>query len=111
MSEHTPGPWTAEYHGKERHAILCGHEHLNDVRRSEIIAEITDPFVFVPRAERSANAHLLAAAPDLLAAMPTINHPGGRLVKVVAHYESGATQTIDGEVVTAAIAKAEGTRQ
>lgn len=43
----------------------------------------------------------------LLAAMPTMRHPGGRLVKIVAHYESGATQTIDGEIVTAAIAKAE----
>lgn len=53
-------------------------------------------------------AHLFAAAPDLLAAMPTIGHPGGRLVKVVAHYESGATQTISGDIVEAAIAKAKG---
>lgn len=45
---------------------------------------------------------------DLLAALPTVPHPGGRLVKVVAHYESGATQTIDGEVILAAIAKARG---
>lgn len=43
---------------------------------------------------------------ELVAAMPTIGHPGGRLVKVVAHYESGATQTINGDVVTAAVSRA-----
>jgi len=49
-------------------------------------------------------AHMTA----LEAAMPMVPHPGGRLVKVVAHYEDGSKQTIDGEVVTAAIAKAKG---
>lgn len=49
-----------------------------------------------------------SAAPDLYAAMPTIGHPGGKLVKMVAHYEDGSTQTIDGDVVTRAVRKAEG---
>ena len=40
--------------------------------------------------------------------MPTIPHPGGRLIKIVAHYADGSTQTIDGEVVTAAVRKAQG---
>lgn len=44
--------------------------------------------------------------PDLVAAMPTVPHPGGRLIKVVAHYEDGSTQTIDGEVILAALQKA-----
>jgi hypothetical protein len=43
----------------------------------------------------------------LLATMPTVPHPGGRLMKLVAHYEDGSTQTIDGDIVTAALAQAE----
>jgi len=44
----------------------------------------------------------------LLKAMPVIPHPGGRLVKVVAHYEDESTQTIDGDVVIRAVEKARG---
>ncbi|GEM_PF-6872475 len=43
----------------------------------------------------------------LLHAMPTVSHPGGKLVKVVGHYEDGTTQTIDGEIVTAAVRQCE----
>lgn len=45
----------------------------------------------------------LADRDRLREAMPTVPHPGGRLVIVVAHYEDGSTHTIDGEVVTAAL--------
>jgi hypothetical protein len=65
------------------------------------------PHLLPPKLARKL-ALIFAAAPELLAAMPTVPHPGGRLLKVVAHYESGATQTIEGEVVTAAISKAKG---
>lgn len=51
---------------------------------------------------------MLAAAAELLEAMPTFPHPGGKLEKVVAHYSDGSTQTIHGEVVTAAVLKAKG---
>ena len=54
------------------------------------------------------DAALIAAAPDLLAAMPTLHHPAGKLLKVVAHYEDGTTQTIDGEVIQRAVSKATG---
>jgi hypothetical protein len=47
---------------------------------------------------------------ELTLAMPTIPHPGGRLVKVVAHYEDGSTQTIGGDVVTNAVIRAGGGR-
>lgn len=46
---------------------------------------------------------LREAVGDLCEAQPTTPHPGGRLVKVVAHYEDGSTQTIDGEVILNAL--------
>ena len=45
---------------------------------------------------------------ELLKALPTVPHPGGRLVKVVGHYEDGSKQTVDGDVVLRAIASVEG---
>ncbi len=52
---------------------------------------------------------LMDAAADLLEAMPTTNHPAGKLLRVVAHYERG-TQTISGDVITRAVSKATGER-
>src|SRR5690606_11039817 len=66
---HTPGPWKSEYHGKESHAIIGGSANGRDWT---IIAEIHDPVGYVPRSERSANARLIAAAPDLLAACKAV---------------------------------------
>lgn len=45
---------------------------------------------------------------DLLAAMPSMPHPGGKLIEVVARYEDGSKQTINGHVMSSAIAKARG---
>ncbi len=100
---HTPGPWTAT---------------LNEIA-GVIMIGCEDDYNFVSvyldkdedakrKSERWANARLIAASPDLLAAMPTVNHPGGRLLKVIAIYADGSTQTIDGEVIERAVAKATG---
>jgi hypothetical protein len=99
---HTPGPWTAEdcdglY---VRPADTSANIICDVINRGGKDSRQTD--------EDWANAMLLAAAPDLLAALPTVPHPGGRLVKVVAHYEDGSTQTIDGFVIEAAVARATG---
>lgn len=55
--------------------------------------------------DRIASAWMLVKAQrDRLAdAMPSVPHPGGVLVEVVAHYEDGSTQTIAGEIVMNAI--------
>lgn len=104
-SEHTPGPWSFCRIGARTGPVRM-------TNKTFVIHPVAGPrFAYLPEGRddiQEANARLIAAAPDLLAVMPTIGHPGGRLLKVVAHYESGATQTIDGDVVTAAIAKAEG---
>lgn len=53
-------------------------------------------------------AHGAAAWPTLLAALPTVPHPGGPLNLVVAHYKDGSKQMISGAVVEAATATAKG---
>lgn len=40
-------------------------------------------------------------------AMPTIDHPGGRLVMVKAFYADGSTQSIDGRVIEEALSTPE----
>ena len=60
MSKHTPGPWRAVHHGYNL-AIRAG--------------DIIDPLAYFPNAESfdpaatEANARLIAAAPELLAAL------------------------------------------
>lgn len=96
MSEHTPGPWTIKfglnvmgkdvrYPSQERLVANAGG-HANNIWNEQVTAE------------NEANAHLIAAAPDLLEA----------LREMVDRFESCDD---DPEYVTrarAAIAKAEG---
>ena len=58
MSEHTPGPWSAE------DTVIYGPSHLN-------IAEL-EPNDYIRNDEQRANARLIAAAPDLLAALDAL---------------------------------------
>jgi hypothetical protein len=106
MSEHTPGPWTSEFQGNSTWDILCSSDILTHERRSEIVAIIEDRFGDNPRNEHKANARLIAAAPDLLAACKA-------LVEAMHRYE----MDVDGDpthahrdmmnLANAAIAKAE----
>lgn len=64
MSKHTPGPWSAELLNKSQ-----SNEHWrigNTEAGNDIVAECTD-YASDP-GERDANARLIAAAPELLAA-------------------------------------------
>lgn len=73
MTKHTPGPWGI-YKGEENDAIAVsywptlpngkggGHVGVS-------IARMPVPSQFIDRAEINANARLIAAAPDLLAAL------------------------------------------
>ena len=72
MAKHTPGPWTfleADNHEDEvndgRPLTICtpNNDDLANVYSSD------DSTVNIPRAEAVANAHLIAAAPDLLDAL------------------------------------------
>ena len=62
MSNHTPGPWRA------MHAGTANDEHAR-VIRSDGGAWIADVLKQGTEADRAANARLIAAAPDVLAAL------------------------------------------
>jgi len=63
MSGHTPGPWDANI-SKGCFSITVGQPKSD----YEIIAMVTNYECSRPDAERDANARLIAAAPELLAA-------------------------------------------
>lgn len=65
MSKHTPGPWALNgpWH-------IQAETPMNDPTGKRVVALIT-PCRGASQAEREANAHLVAAAPDLMAALHT----------------------------------------
>lgn len=103
--EHTPGPWVCEYPDKIVAMNLVESESNNS---SLVIATVRTGLVLANQNERGctgANAHLIAAAPDLLEALElavaTIDRLG------VQHGPFNSAQgTLD--VARAAIAKARG---
>jgi hypothetical protein len=82
--KHTPGPWRAS-----RKSVF-----VNDIH-NRVVAEVVDR-----KDSREANAHLLAAAPDLLAALQAAR-------KWLVVNDDSRCQS-DLKAVEAAIAKAEG---
>jgi len=88
--QHTPGPWTL-------------HETVRGIRIEDSKTTVCSVF---PRGDKEANARLIAAAPDLLAALRLVERQHeGRVVGI------GQTKCECDvcAVVRAAIAKAEGT--
>ena len=93
MSKHTPGPWEIKRHFDSCYRYISAPEHI-------ALAQVV---WCVEEEERSpvceANAHLIAAAPELLEALEN-------LLKV---YEGeGGAQHHAGDMARAAIAKAKG---
>jgi len=84
MSKHTPGPWTAEWHLETRHPKDHPQWHVED--GLDCVADVYGG---------GANARLIAAAPDLLAALKLF-------MRDPNHYKAY-------DAGKAAIAKAEGT--
>ena len=82
--KHTPGPWKAGtgWVGTNDNAMICGDF----------------PGIYRDNGQAEANLRLIAAAPDLLAALIQMLHEYAPLM--------GSTQAVD--VARAAIAKAEG---
>lgn len=94
MSKHTPGPW--RYHGFVVDSDFSGWRvYLPTKYRRVITVEGTSA------AEADANARLIAAAPDLLAALKAAFQPAG-------WSHSGDCMCEVCEMCRAAIAKAEG---
>lgn len=94
MSEHTPAPWTI---GFEK-GVSCGLAERNP--GYHIVTAPCPPFAFgaaVAAVETEANAHLIAAAPELLVAAK-------QAVTAMEHAGVGFCES----ALRAAIAKAEG---
>jgi hypothetical protein len=63
MIAHTPGPW----HIKDSYIIVGPHSKDPENRERTVAATIVSRGTYI--AEAAANAHLIAAAPDLLEAL------------------------------------------
>ena len=102
MDKHTPGPWTIVGDTDAAEAYVCGLDGCE-------VAQLVD--TVHPPAERLANARLIAAAPDLLAACGNVNEEWH-----LAHdaLKRGDTETVFKflnswqDATRAAIARAEG---
>jgi len=102
---HTPGPWE----------VNLGTEIFKQTERGNLLVARVSTFYVGPfRGQEHANACLIAAAPDLLAAcelakelLDALRLDSG-IGKVLHDYERDAFKHTD-EKLTAAIAKAEGT--
>ena len=101
---HTPGPWHVEWvpWGKERDLKVVAKD-------GGVLLTMNRTGYLLSEAVMESNAQLLAAAPDLLAALEAIT----RRVPILSStedYRAGQEHALEGcrEVVLAAIAKAEG---
>ncbi len=103
MSDHTPGPWTVSRDSSTSVCVLARRadiDHMRVVRYG--CPEALDPVAICHGATetRKANARLIAAAPELLAACKSI-------VALCSGYKE-LSKELDLPLVEAAIAKAEG---
>lgn len=95
MAEHTPGPWTIEEYGDDDAPALVIHKDSESR-----VCFMATPGSHGDPAKIEADAHLIAAAPDLLAALQALA-------------DADAEDLLDGtsevwQWASAAIAKAEG---
>ncbi|MDW9762182.1 hypothetical protein GOB02_21835 [Sinorhizobium meliloti] len=103
MSKHTPGPWATRQQFANRWLIEKdqGSNEAGEKLIPLCLAAVHTTILEVGCGERDteANAHLIAAAPDLLAALKEFVHP---------HQSGRLTERERNGMALAAIAKAEG---
>ncbi len=101
MAAHTPGPWQVEqlepidFPGRLNYAVTCNRKGIEVMAITGIVGAGDD-------AESIANASLIAAAPDLLAALRQFMETG------VGNSTNFHAQTMAWDAANEAIAKAEG---
>jgi hypothetical protein len=92
-TKHTPGPWIVEGNGI---TVRQDRKHAS---------KICQAFeVYMCRQEREANARLIAAAPDMLAALEEAHR-----LNRMSVFDDGSSADHAARMVQAAIAKARGT--
>ena len=103
MMTHTPGPWTVgdliNMGGyRDYYQISCSPEH------GDLNIEISNPFG-IGLEETKANATLIAAAPDLLAALREITKGEGAFSRDPLTFANNTIENMK-EIANTAIAKA-----
>jgi hypothetical protein len=88
MNQHTPGPWLCEAVGI---SVACGQKKI--VATFEIELEIEGASVF----DMQANARLIAAAPELLAALEKIAEYPGESLPFVQQLARAAVTKAEGK--------------
>jgi hypothetical protein len=76
MTKHTPGPWVDQcghIHGAGNVAVATIDDNMSDERVRE------GSTLYPGQPEGQANAHLIAAAPDLLAACENLENDDGSI--------------------------------
>jgi len=96
MTQHTPGPW--QVNKKLKFSV----EAVADGQGINLIAECCDPDGIRSVGEDSANARLIAAAPDLLAALELFRKSG------IGNSTDFEIQAKAFEAMSAALLKAKG---
>lgn len=69
MSAHTAGPWEVFEHSWSDSSICGGNRNSKTICSMSIYSEATEETQLALESEMDANAHLIAAAPDLLEAL------------------------------------------
>jgi hypothetical protein len=112
MSKHTPGPWHIDEYmaGNNRETKACSIMCPND---NQVVCEIPDYCYHEEDVENNkANAHLIAAAPDLYEALKTIvtNLPNSEIELAYEVWGTTNTRIILQviEMAKQALAKSEG---
>lgn len=105
MSKHTPGPWSASIHEEmkisisPRKSVMAGVFHISGGPDGGLIASFsTSLFPRKLTEEEMSNAKLLAAAPELLAALQAIvevDHPDADYTRMVERAKRIARNAIE----------------
>ena len=107
MRAHTPGPWIVDGESKNDHQAFIIEQDRGEERGPKICWTATRGYDTEQdrpaiSAEDEANAHLIAAAPDLLVALKQC------IPLIEAHANAALGEGLTLQVARAAIAKAEG---
>lgn len=106
MTEHTPGPWRAV----DVSQTYPEWQIVTDEYECQYIADVMPVDLALNIADTEANARLISAAPDLLAALEAVLQDCDRVVCPLCGEARGHSLGAGCDLATQAIAKARGER-